>query len=163
MIRPWARGIQSGWSTCSNRLTSSRWRPCASDWQWNFVPQKISRFPLFRGRKCSFRGPRKRVNSEGLGTEQKYAENVSFKNSQKNSPYLRSRQMLRNEIPRFCFHFVQRNGNSKHFSLPRHGLERNSEYFSLPRNGSDGNSESLVLILIHCTEFRAFFSPTEWF
>jgi hypothetical protein len=45
-----------------------------------------------------------------LGREQKYAENISFKKQPKNSPYLRSRRMLRNGIPRFCFYFVPRNG-----------------------------------------------------
>jgi len=37
------------------------------------------------------------------------------------------------------------------------------ELFSLPRNGSEQNSESLLLFLLHGTEFRAVFSSTERF
>ncbi len=57
--------------------------------------------------------------------------------------------MLRNGIPRVCFYFCS--------------TERNSKLFSLPRNSSERNSESLLLLLLLGTEFRAFFSSTEWF
>jgi hypothetical protein len=37
------------------------------------------------------------------------------------------------------------------------------ELFTLPRNGSERNSGSLLLFLLHGTEFRAVFSSTERF
>jgi hypothetical protein len=49
------------------------------------------------------------------------------------------------------------------FSLPQNGSERNSELFSLPLKGSEGNSESMLLFLVHGTEFRVVFSSTEGF
>ncbi len=45
---------------------------------------------------------------------------------------------------------------------PRDGIP-SCMLFSLPRNGSERNSESLLLLLLHATEFRAFFSSAEWF
>ncbi len=42
-------------------------------------------------------------------------------------------------------------------------MELNSELFSLPRNVSERNAESLLLVLFHGTEFRAFFSSAERF
>jgi hypothetical protein len=70
------------------------------------------------------------------------------------SPYLKSRQMLRNEIPRVCFYFCSTERNSVHFLFcGMHGLDRNSESlllfcstvqkeFSLLRNGSEWNGNS---------------------
>jgi len=57
--------------------------------------------------------------------------------------------MVRNGIPRVCFYFSS--------------TERNSELFSLPLKGSEGNSESMLLFLVHGTEFRVVFSPAEGF
>ena len=37
------------------------------------------------------------------------------------------------------------------------------ELFTLPRNGSERNSESLLLFLLHGTEFRVVFSSAEGF
>jgi hypothetical protein len=53
--------------------------------------------------------------------------------------------------------------NSEWFSLPRNGLERNSELFSLSRKGSERNTASMLLLLIHGTEFRVVFSSAEGF
>jgi hypothetical protein len=58
-------------------------------------------------------------------------------------PDLKSRQMLPNGIPRVCFYFCSTEWNSEHFSLPRNSLEQ--------------NSESLLIFLLHGTEFRAWF------
>jgi hypothetical protein len=57
--------------------------------------------------------------------------------------------MVRNGIPRVCFYFSS--------------TERNSELFSLPLKGSEGNSESMLLFLVHGTEFRVVFSSAEGF
>jgi hypothetical protein len=57
------------------------------------------------------------------------------------------RGMVRNGIPRVCFHFSF--------------TERNSELFSLPLKGLEGNSESLLLFLCHGTEFRVVFHSAE--
>ncbi len=57
--------------------------------------------------------------------------------------------MVRNRVPSVCFYFCS--------------MERNSELFFLPRNGSEWNSESLLLFLLHGTEFRAFLSSAERF
>jgi hypothetical protein len=57
------------------------------------------------------------------------------------------RGMVRNRIPIVSFYCCS--------------TERNSELISLPRNGSERNSESLLLLLFHGTEFRAFFSSSE--
>ncbi len=59
------------------------------------------------------------------------------------------RRMVRNGIPRVCFYFSS--------------TERNSELFSLPLKGSEGNSESMLLFLVHGTEFRVVFSSAEGF
>jgi hypothetical protein len=59
------------------------------------------------------------------------------------------RGMVRNGIPRVGFYFWS--------------TERNSELFSLPLNSSEGNSESLLLFLVHGTEFRVVFSSEEGF
>jgi hypothetical protein len=58
--------------------------------------------------------------------------------------------MVRNGSPRVCFYFCP--------------TERKSALFPLPRNGSERNSEgSLLLYLIHGTEFRVIFSSAEEF
>jgi hypothetical protein len=57
--------------------------------------------------------------------------------------------MVRNGIPRVCYHFCS--------------TERNSELFSLPRKDSERNSASMLLFLIHGTEFRVVFSSAEGF
>ena len=57
--------------------------------------------------------------------------------------------MVRNEIPRVCFYFSS--------------TEQNSELFSLPLKDSEGNSESMLLFLVHGTEFRVAFSSAEGF
>jgi hypothetical protein len=44
--------------------------------------------------------------------------------------------------------------------VPGNGIPR---LISLPRNGSERNSETLLLLLFHGTEFRAFFSSSERF
>jgi len=67
----------------------SIWREIVSVWIWdrNFAPKKFrridsKRFSLFRGRKCSFRGPRKSQfrSSEQNGITQK----ISLQKSQNN-------------------------------------------------------------------------------
>jgi hypothetical protein len=50
--------------------------------------------------------------------------------------------MIQNGIPRGCFYFCS--------------TEWNLELFSLPWKGSARNSESLLLFLLHGTEFREF-------
>ncbi len=52
-------------------------------------------------------------------------------------------------IPGVCFYFCY--------------TEWNSELFSFPLKGLGGNSESLLLFLVHGTEFRVVFSSTEGF
>ncbi len=69
--------------------------------------------------------------------------------------------------------FVPRNGSRSCFlfcGMVRSGIPRgywstewNSELFSLPGNGSERNSESLLLFLIHGTEFPVVFSSAEGF
>ncbi len=57
--------------------------------------------------------------------------------------------MVRNGISRVCYYFCS--------------TERNSELFSLPRKGSERNSASMLLFLIHGTEFRVVFFSAEGF
>ncbi len=54
-----------------------------------------------------------------------------------------------NRIPRVCFYFRY--------------TDRNSKLFSLPLMDWEGNSESLLLFLVHGTEFRVVFSSAEGF
>ena len=58
-------------------------------------------------------------------------------------------RMVWNGIPRVCFHFCF--------------TERNSELFSLPLKGFGRDSKSLLLFLVHGTEFRVIFSSAEGF
>ncbi len=57
--------------------------------------------------------------------------------------------MVWNGIPRVCLYFCS--------------MEQISELFSLPLQGSEGNSESLLLILVHGTEFWVVFSFAKGF
>jgi hypothetical protein len=59
------------------------------------------------------------------------------------------RGMVRNGIPRVCYYFCF--------------TEWNSELFSLPCKCSERNSASMLLFLIHGTEFRVVFSSAEGF
>ncbi len=59
------------------------------------------------------------------------------------------RLRVRKGIPRICFYFSS--------------MEWNSELFSPPLKGSEGNCESLLLFLVHGTEFRVVFSSAEGF
>jgi hypothetical protein len=59
------------------------------------------------------------------------------------------RGIVRNGIPRICFYFGS--------------AERNSELCSHPQKGSEQNYGSLLLFLVHGTEFRVVFSSAEGF
>jgi hypothetical protein len=64
-------------------------------------------------------------------------------------PNISSLDPFKNKIPlSFVFIFV---------------LGTKFKLFSLSRNSSERNFASLLLFLFHGTEFRAFFSSTEWF
>jgi hypothetical protein len=99
------------------------------------------RFPLFRGRKCSFRGiPSQFRSSEWNGNTKKKLvfrkESLLVFLVPRNGIPSRFlfRWRIRNGILRVCFYFCYTELNSEHFSLPR-------------------KSKSLLLFLFHCTEF----------
>jgi hypothetical protein len=95
-------------------------------------------FPLFRGRKFSFRGipssaeePIPKLGTKRNGRE--FREKMKFYGT--------------------CTASLVTLTASTFYS----------DYFSLPRNGSEHNSESLLLFLFHGTEFRVVFSSAEKF
>ncbi len=133
-------------------------------WERNFVPKKFrgidsERFPLFRGRKCSFRGipssaeePIPKLGTERNGAEFRekmkfYGTCIASLNTQTASIHstlssILFRGMVWNGIPRVCFYFCS--------------TERNSGLFSLLLKSSEGNSESLLLFWYHGTEPSCF-------
>ncbi len=123
-------------------------------------------FPLFRGRKCSFRGipssaeesiPKLETERNGMEFREKMKFYAAFTASMitltASTFYSLSsflfRGMVRNGIPRVSLYFCS--------------TERNSELFSLPLKSWEGNSESLLLFRFHGTEFRVVFSSPEGF
>jgi hypothetical protein len=144
----------------------------------NFVPKNPEKFlgidseqlPLFRGRKCSFRGiPRFTEESiPKLGTEGNGMKKISFtKNpapANRIDSIFSSETCLGTEF-RVVDFSAEWFGTEFQVFAGLHILyfcstERNSELFSLPRNGSDRNSER-HLILFHGKEFREFSVPRK--
>jgi hypothetical protein len=135
------------------------------------------RIPLFRGRKCSFRG----IPSSAeelilkLGTEQNGTESrkkIKFYGTCTASMN-KSGSNRRPHPCTGCLITITLRKHAKYlsndFSVPQKSLfwhyfwNFGSEQVSLPRNGSERNSDSLLLYLFHGTEFRDIFSSAEGF
>jgi hypothetical protein len=147
-------------------------------WERNFVPKKFrgidsERFPLFRGRKCSFpdipssaEEPIPKLGTERNGTE--FREKMKFYGTCTASLHsdglyillwvvLSSTEWFGTEFREFASIFVPQNGIPSCFlflwrvrkGVPRvffyfYSTEWNSELFSIPRKGSERNSESFL-------------------
>jgi hypothetical protein len=109
----------------------------------------------------------RRVNSEArnFGTEEKGLKKISF--TKNPAPAYRMDSMFLSEtcfvteFLEFASIFFPRIRIPNIFLLYRTAWN-GSLRVSVPRNDSEWNSKSLLLILFHGTEFRAFFSA-EWF
>jgi hypothetical protein len=77
----------------------------------------------------------------------KVIQNESFRSSKQNSERVFFHEMLHNKIPTGCIYFCS--------------TVQNSDLFSLRRNGSEQNFKSLLLFLLHDTEYQAFSSSAE--
>ncbi len=109
---------------------------------------RLGWFPLFRGRKCSFRGipnsaeePIPKLGTEQNGTE--FREKIKFYGTRTARPLWllwHRTLLLKFWAAEFCV-----------------------EQVSLPRNCSERNSNSLLLYFFHGTEFRVVFSSAEGF
>ncbi len=151
------------------------------------------RFPLFRGRKSSFRGIPSSAEEPipRLGTERNSEKNEVLRKSHGLYDHSDNLYILHLSVPQkssfllwngsernseFASIFVLRNGISSCFLFRwrvRKGIlsvcfyfcstERNSEFFSLPLKCSEGNSDNLLLFLLNGMEFRVIFSSTEGF
>jgi hypothetical protein len=121
------------------------------------IPRKKLLIPSFTEESIS------KLRTEWYGTTQK---KLVLRNSQKSSNAVERNSgsllvfLLHEMELRVFFNFsgMVRNG------FPRAYLcfcctKRNSEHFSFP--GKKRNSDKLLLFLLHCTEYRAFFLSTE--
>jgi len=116
---------------------------------WNGIlfPKKSPRIrlvPLFRGRKCPFRGS----ELNGIPREKKIRLHNSH-NLHRIESMFSSANCFRTKFQKFASIFVARNGPPSCFFLLRKGL--------------DWNFESLLLLFFQGTEFRAFFYIAKWF